>query len=307
MTEILLRKILGSAFDDMPLSVQRMHSIESTHEVRGISRVMGGANPISRMIGAAAGLPHPARRAPVHIRFGKGRDHEFWDRYFGSDRFRTVMRQEGRHLAERLVGLPVTFVYEVRADRSGFSLHVVQVRFLGIPLPRMLRPIVAARASEWRGRYSFSTLVSFWFCGRVNGYFGYLDAPQAVVEERAITTIVFDGMCHLCSGSVAWIVPRVDDRVRFVSAQSREGTDALAAAGLDAGDPESFLVVQHGRSLQKSAAVAAVLDTIGGGWKIAAWLLRRLPRRAADQLYGWVAANRYRWFGRRDTCFMPRR
>jgi predicted DCC family thiol-disulfide oxidoreductase YuxK len=50
-----------------------------------------------------------------------------------------------------------------------------------------------------------------------------------------------------------------------------------------------------------------VLDVIGGGWKVAAWLLRLLPQRAADAVYGFVAANRYKWFGRRETCFLPQR
>jgi hypothetical protein len=50
---------------------------------------------------------------------------------------------------------------DVRADRKGSSLHVVRVRFLGIALPRLLPPTLAARASEWRGRYQFSTTVGF--------------------------------------------------------------------------------------------------------------------------------------------------
>jgi hypothetical protein len=97
---------------------------------------------------------------------------------FGKSRFHTIMKQGGQYLAEHLVAFPVTFVYDVRADRKGFSLHVVRVRFLGIALPRLLQPTLAARASEWRGRYQFSTMVGFWFCGRVISYFGYLDAPQ---------------------------------------------------------------------------------------------------------------------------------
>jgi predicted DCC family thiol-disulfide oxidoreductase YuxK len=305
MTEILLRKIIGSAFDSMPQTVQRMHGADGTRETRGISRVMGGTNPVSRLIGVVAGMPRPVRRAPVHIRFAASENSETWDRHFGASRFTTLMQQEGRHLTEKLVGFPVTFVYDVTADRGGFSLHVTQVRFLGIPLPALLRPTLAARAGEWRGRYRFSTLVGFWFCGCVVSYFGYLDPPQAV--EVPPVTIVFDGMCHLCSGSVSWIARRVDRQVRFVPAQSDEGASALGAAGLDALDPASFLVVQDGRSLQKSAAVVAVLDVIGGGWKIAAWLLRLLPQRAADAVYGFVAANRYKWFGRRETCFLPRR
>jgi predicted DCC family thiol-disulfide oxidoreductase YuxK len=88
--------------------------------------------------------------------------------------------------------------------------------------------------------------------------------------------------------------------------QSAEGADALSAAGLNALDPESFLVVKDGPSLQKSRAVIAVLQVVGGGWKAAAALLRLLPRPAADKIYGWIAANRYRLFGCRTARFMPR-
>jgi len=48
------------------------------------------------------------------------------------------------------------------------------------PALQQFRFLFAERPSvgEWRGRYRFSTLVGFWFCGRVISYFGYLDAPQ---------------------------------------------------------------------------------------------------------------------------------
>jgi hypothetical protein len=111
----------------------------------------------------------------VEINFVKHPDSEEWDRSFAGSKFHTVMKQEGSYIAEHLVAFPVTFVYTVKADRRGFSLHVAQVRFLGIPLPPFLWPSLAARASEWRGRYRFSAWVGFWFCGRVISYFGYLD------------------------------------------------------------------------------------------------------------------------------------
>jgi predicted DCC family thiol-disulfide oxidoreductase YuxK len=303
MTGILLRDILGAAFDDMPEAVRHMHSIEATKEASGTCRVVGGTNPLSRLVRALSALPRPARRAPILIRLVKGADGEEWDRRFGSSRFRTVMKPEGRYLAERLTALPVTMVYAVRAGRAGFALHVVEVRLLGLPLPRLLRPAVAARAGVWRGRYRFSIMAGFWFCGRVIGYTGYLDPPVPVTRPSVM--IVYDGLCRLCGGSMAWAARRVDDRVRFVPAQSGEGAAALRDAGLDALDPESFLVLKDGQSLQKSRAVIAVLVEAGGGWKAAAVLLRLVPRRAADRIYGLVAANRYRWFGRRTTCFIP--
>jgi predicted DCC family thiol-disulfide oxidoreductase YuxK len=73
--------------------------------------------------------------------------------------------------------------------------------------------------------------------------------------------------------------------VHFVPVQSGEEADALKAAGLDALDPASFLVVKDGRSLHKSTAVIAVLDIVGGGWKLPALLLGLLPRSIADKIY----------------------
>jgi predicted DCC family thiol-disulfide oxidoreductase YuxK len=305
MTGVLLRDILGATFDEMPEPVRRMHSIGQTQHVRGISRVVGGNNPLSWIIRILAALPRPVHRAPVYIRFVKREELEEWDRHFGDSRFRTVMKREGQHLAEHLVAFPVVFVYEVKADRRGFSLHVMQVRFLGIPLPRPLRPHLMARAREWRGRYRFSTVVGFWFCGRVISYFGYLDAPRTSAEDTRII-IVYDGLCNLCSGSIAWIARRIADRVRFVPAQSGEGTEILQAAGLNALDPSSFLVVKNGQTLQKSAGVVAVLNLVGGGYKLGALLLRLMPRSITDKIYDFIAANRYKWFGKRETCFVPR-
>ncbi|MBO0753868.1 MAG: DUF393 domain-containing protein [Bradyrhizobiaceae bacterium] len=304
MTGILLRDILGAAFDDMPEQVRCMHGIDMTKEATGTCRVTGGTNALSRLLRVLSALPRPARRAPVHVRFVKGTGREEWDRRFGSSRFRTVMTGEGRYLAERFTALPLTMLYEVRAGAAGFALHVVEVRLLGLPLPRLLRPAVAARVGAWRGRYRFGIMAGFWFCGRVISYAGYLDPPVPAAHPPVM--IVYDGLCHLCSRSMAWTARRVHHRVRFVPVQSGEGAAALQAAGLNALDPESFLVVKNGRSLQKSRAVLAVLEEAGGGCKAAAVLLRLLPPKAADRLYGFVAVNRYRWFGRRTTCFIPR-
>jgi predicted DCC family thiol-disulfide oxidoreductase YuxK len=122
---------------------------------------------------------------------------------------------------------------------------------------------------------------------------------QVPGREQSEATVVYDGLCHLCSGSIAWIARRLDDRVRFVPVQSGEGAEALQAAGLNALDPASFLLVTDGRSLQKSAAIMGVLGMLGGGWKPAALLLRLLPRSIADRVYDWVATYRYKWFGKR--------
>jgi hypothetical protein len=179
MSAILLRAIMGDCFDAMPQAVKDMHTLQSAFRVHGTSRIMGGNNPLAWAIRAVAQLPKPQWRAPIHIDFTKNTDgSEQWDRHFGASRFNTRMTQEGPYLVETLIAFPVAFVYRVDAGPKGFSLYPEKIRFIGISLPRLLWPSLAARASEWKGRYRFSTYVGFWFCGRVISYFGYLDRPN---------------------------------------------------------------------------------------------------------------------------------
>jgi predicted DCC family thiol-disulfide oxidoreductase YuxK len=117
--------------------------------------------------------------------------------------------------------------------------------------------------------------------------------------------VVFDGACVLCSGWVDFLLRR-DRRgqFRFAAMQGEAGRGLLAAHGLDPDDPLSFLLLDAGGARTDSDAILAVLARLGGGWRFAA-LLRWLPRGLRDALYRALARNRYRWFGRRDACYLP--
>lgn len=117
--------------------------------------------------------------------------------------------------------------------------------------------------------------------------------------------IVFDGVCVLCSRWVRFLLPRDRRGVfRFAAMQSDAGRTLLAAHGLDANDPVSFLFLDRGRAHTDSGAILRVLMRLGGLWRLAA-VGYAVPRPVRDALYRWVARHRYRWFGRRDACFVP--
>lgn len=117
--------------------------------------------------------------------------------------------------------------------------------------------------------------------------------------------LVFDGVCVLCSRSVAFIVERHRaSRFRFAPMQSATGRALLLEHGLDPGDPLSLLVIDGGRTGSESEAVLRVASSFGGLWSLAS-LARGVSRPWRDAAYRWVARNRYRWFGRRDKCLMP--
>jgi predicted DCC family thiol-disulfide oxidoreductase YuxK len=66
------------------------------------------------------------------------------------------------------------------------------------------------------------------------------------------TVIIYDGMCHLCSGSMAWLAHRVpEDRLKFAPVQSAEGAKALQSAGLNEFDPNSFFARKQRPGFEK--------------------------------------------------------
>lgn len=119
--------------------------------------------------------------------------------------------------------------------------------------------------------------------------------------------LLFDGVCNLCHGFVRWVVAR-DRRneFQFASLQSRAARRVLESAGVAPGSlPDSVVLVLPGQPLRvKSDAVLEVTRLLGFPWSLTR-CGRVLPRGVRDGLYDWVAAHRYRWFGRQATCPVP--
>ena len=102
-----------------------------------------------------------------------------------------------------------------------------------------------------------------------------------------------------------FLLPRDKKGVfRFATMQSAAGRRLLAVHGLDPADPVSVLFLDRGCAFIDSGAILRVLLRLGGVWRLAA-VGHLVPRPLRDGLYRWVARNRYRWFGRRQACFVP--
>lgn len=117
--------------------------------------------------------------------------------------------------------------------------------------------------------------------------------------------IVFDAECLLCSANAQFVLRH--DRARaflLASLQGTTGAGLYRRFGIDPADPDTLILVDGDRLYRDSDAVLAIWARLGWPWKAGA-VFRLVPRALRDPLYRWVARNRYRIFGRRDTCWLP--
>ncbi len=100
-------------------------------------------------------------------------------------------------------------------------------------------------------------------------------------------------------------IARNDDGThRFIAAQSPTGRALFIHFGLDPDTFETVLLLDDGKAYAKLDAILGIARPMRGVWR-AASVLRFLPRSLADRLYDGIAKNRYRLFGRYDTCIVP--
>src|SRR3979409_2592323 len=115
--------------------------------------------------------------------------------------------------------------------------------------------------------------------------------------------ILYDGVCVFCSRWVGFVATRdVERRFRFTAIQSGYGTRLAQTFGIDPADPDTNAVIHGGIAYFKSDAVLTVLGALPGwGW---VRVLRAVPKPLRDAVYNLVARNRYRIFGKYETCFL---
>jgi len=123
--------------------------------------------------------------------------------------------------------------------------------------------------------------------------------------------LFYDGVCGLCNSLVQFLLKRDKiGRLRYASLQSDFAGKVLRRHGFDPKDLDTLHVVENfdqpdERLLQRSDAVLRALRELGGLWSVLAAMSKIVPRALRDIAYRFVAQNRYRVFGRYETCMLP--
>ncbi|MBM4074313.1 MAG: DUF393 domain-containing protein [Planctomycetes bacterium] len=129
-----------------------------------------------------------------------------------------------------------------------------------------------------------------------------LQDDQTVEVARCI--LFFDGDCGLCNRAVDFVLKRDQKcKVQFAPLQGETARQLLPES--DTSDLNSMVVLLNGKRYRKSAAAVRLLWQLGLFWKVMGALLWLIPLPLRDFGYFLVASNRYRFFGKKESCRLP--
>ncbi len=117
--------------------------------------------------------------------------------------------------------------------------------------------------------------------------------------------ILFDGVCNLCNGSVQYVLKHDKKKLfRFASLQSDSGQQLLKKYKLPYNNFNSFVLLQNEKAYLKSTAALMVAKQLRGFTQILyAFII--VPTFIRDAVYNLISKNRYKWFGKKESCMVP--
>ena len=118
--------------------------------------------------------------------------------------------------------------------------------------------------------------------------------------------ILFDGVCNLCDKAVQFVIEHdKKDIFRFVSLQSELGQQILKHIGVNPTNVDSVILYQPGVAYYyKSSAALEIARSLGGFFHLGT-IFKLIPTEIRNRLYDYVAKNRYKWYGKKESCLLP--
>lgn len=123
--------------------------------------------------------------------------------------------------------------------------------------------------------------------------------------DKSKAIVLFDGVCNLCNSSVNFIIDRDKAQYfKFAALQSESGRKLLSQFNLPEHQYQSIILIQKDHIYDRSSAALRICKSLRGIWPLL-YALIIIPEFLRDPFYDFIAHNRYRWFGRTDSCRVP--
>jgi predicted DCC family thiol-disulfide oxidoreductase YuxK len=151
-----------------------------------------------------------------------------------------------------------------------------------------------------------------WSCGvfhvKIN-FFSYIMTNTTLLTDTNRVfehpILLFDGVCNLCNAAVVTVLRHDKAGVfRFAALQSATGQKLLGAHGLSVQNLDSVVMIDGQKVYLRSDVPLEVARRLHGFWPLLT-VFGLIPRSVRDAVYSFIARNRYRWWGHRETCMVP--
>ncbi len=117
--------------------------------------------------------------------------------------------------------------------------------------------------------------------------------------------ILFDGICNLCNNSVTFVIKRDSKNLfKYAALQSEAGKELVKEHGIDTETTDSIILIEANKAYVKSSAALRIAKHLSGGWPLLYGFII-IPTFLRNWVYDWVARNRYKWFGKKESCMIP--
>ncbi|MCZ4222066.1 thiol-disulfide oxidoreductase DCC family protein [Pedobacter rhodius] len=117
--------------------------------------------------------------------------------------------------------------------------------------------------------------------------------------------IFFDGVCNLCNTSVQFVIKH--DKANLFSFSALQGNYAkkvLPGFNVDFDKINSILLIENNKLYTKSSAALRVAKKLNGLLPIL-YVFILVPKFIRDWIYDIIAKNRYKWWGKQESCWVP--
>lgn len=125
------------------------------------------------------------------------------------------------------------------------------------------------------------------------------------ISSNTNPVILFDGVCNLCNSSVQFVIKHDPKRqFRFASIQGDYGQQVLKLFHLPPDSLNSFILLKDNQIYTHSTGALKVAKQLSGAWPLLyAFII--IPAFIRNAVYQFIANNRYKWFGKKESCAIP--
>tara|TARA_B100001765_G_scaffold54186_1_gene32010 strand:+ start:117 stop:515 length:399 start_codon:yes stop_codon:yes gene_type:complete len=117
--------------------------------------------------------------------------------------------------------------------------------------------------------------------------------------------ILFDGVCNLCNGAINFIIKHDPKGIfKFASLQGETGKQLLAQHTIDPQETDSIVLIDNDQVSVKSSAALRIAKNLNQGYPLLFGFMI-IPTFIRNGVYDFIAANRYKWFGKKESCMLP--